>query len=201
MRNKMLIIVSALTIAASGMMAQAQDASSNDAGKAKAAQAAGNTVEPSALYEKAVAGVEKQFVPLAEAMPADKFDFAPTQGEFKGVNNFGAMAKHVAQANMMFYGAVLGEKASPEEMKASEAATGRDQILAMLKKSFEMGHRAAASINASNAFQTVDSPFGGPAVSRAGLMTTAIAHAMDHYGQMVEYARMNGIIPPASRKK
>ena len=45
----------------------------------------------------------------------------------------------------------------------------------------------------------IQSPFGSNKVSRLGLSTIAISHPLDHYGQMVEYLRMNGIIPPASR--
>ncbi|MEO8724954.1 MAG: DinB family protein [Acidobacteriaceae bacterium] len=196
----------AMAMATGMAFAQTAPAQNSDAKKVEQKPAGppptpvGSMVEPSKLYERAVGQVEKEFVSLAEAMPADKYDFAPTTGEFKGVRTFGEQVKHVAQANMAFYGAVLGQKASEEEMKASEALKGKDQIVAMLKKSFEMGHQAAATVNAQNAFQTVQSPFGPGGVSRAGMMMTAVAHAFDHYGQMVEYGRMNGIVPPASQR-
>lgn len=204
--KKLTMCLVAMAMAAGMAVAQTAPAQNNDAKKMEQKQAppaavpVGSMVEPSKLYERAVGQVEKEFVSLAEAMPADKYDFAPTTGEFKGVRTFGEQVKHVAQANMSFYGAVLGQKATEEDMKASEAVKGKDQIVAMLKKSFEMGHQAAAIITAQNAFQTVQSPFGPGGVSRAGMMMTAVAHAFDHYGQMVEYGRMNGIVPPASQR-
>jgi uncharacterized damage-inducible protein DinB len=186
-----------LTMAMATAPAFAQAARSAMPNKSAQPQA-GSSIEPSQLYDKGVSSIEKEWVSLAEAMPADKYDFAPTQGEFKGVRSFGDQAKHVAQANMMFFGSLLGQKPSPDEMKASSDVKGKDQIVAMLKKSYEMGHRAASSVNPQNAWQTVESPFGGPPISRAGLMTSAIAHGFDHYGQSVVYARMNGIVPPAT---
>ena len=68
-----------------------------------------------------------------------------------------------------------------------------------LKDSFEYVHKAIATINEKNLVRTVKSPFGEGSVSRLGLATSVAAHGFDHYGQMVEYLRMNGIVPPASR--
>ncbi|GAC1651925.1 MAG: hypothetical protein NVS9B15_12330 [Acidobacteriaceae bacterium] len=155
-------------------------------------------IDPSQYYDKAIGNVEHQWVTLAEAMPADKWNFAPSQGEFKGVRTFGEQVKHVAQANMLFYGLAMGQKPSMDEMKASGAITDRAQIIAMLKKSYEVGHQAAAQINAQNAFDSIDAPFGLGAMPRAGLLGMAVAHSFDHYGQSVVYARMNGIVPPAT---
>ncbi|HEY0564755.1 MAG TPA: DinB family protein [Terriglobales bacterium] len=156
----------------------------------------GTTIEPATLYDRAVSNVEKEFVSLAEAMPADKYDFAPTTGEFKDVRKFGEQVKHVAEANMLFYGALLGQKHEEGEAKA---LTGKDQIVDYLKKSFELGHQAAKTMTPQNSFVTV--AIGPGSSSRAGLMTLAVAHAFDHYGQMVVYGRMNGIVPPASRQQ
>jgi uncharacterized damage-inducible protein DinB len=155
----------------------------------------GTTVEPATLYDRAVSNVEKEFVSLAEAMPADKYDFAPTSGEFKDVRKFGEQVKHVAEANMLFYGALLGQKHEEGEAKA---LTGKDQIVDYLKKSFDLGHQAAKTMTPQNSFVTV--AIGPGSSTRAGLMTLAVAHAFDHYGQMVVYGRMNGIVPPATRQ-
>src|SRR4051794_21939806 len=65
----------------------------------------------SVVWNRQFANVEGEFVPLAEAMPEDKYDFAPTNGEFKGVRTFGAMVKHVAVTNELLAAAMLGEKA------------------------------------------------------------------------------------------
>ncbi len=195
-----LMFMAMVSGAAVAQAAPAQDQNKDKpAQTAKAENAVGSTVQPSAVYETAVGGIEKQFVSLAEAMPADKYNYAPTQGEFKGVRTFGEQVKHVAQANMMFYSIVLGEKPAMGEASKLDNVKSKEQIVELLKKSFELGHRAAQSLNSQNAFQTVElKMMGNPA--RIGVMTLAVAHAFDHYGQIVEYGRMNGIVPPASRK-
>src|SRR5688572_24510280 len=54
--------------------------------------------------------VEREIVPLAEEMPEDKYGYAPTQGQFKGVRNFGQQLKHVGSANYMLFATIAGEK-------------------------------------------------------------------------------------------
>ena len=71
------------------------------------------------------------------------------------------------------------------------------EIIKFLKDSFALGHRAAATLTAENMLQTA----GNGKSTRLRLATFGVAHAYDHYGQMVEYLRMNGIVPPASRRK
>src|SRR5258707_5403106 len=64
----------------------------------------------SEVLNRSFSGVEGQIVPLAEVMPEDKYDFAPTNGEFKGVRTFGQMVKHVAVTNQLIAAAMLGQK-------------------------------------------------------------------------------------------
>jgi uncharacterized damage-inducible protein DinB len=134
-------------------------------------------------------------------MPADKYNFAPTNGEFKDVRTFGQMIKHVAAVNYMFGGAILGEK-PPAETGGEEGPASlksKGEILNYLKESFAYVHKAIATIDEKNLVEPVKSPFGEGSVTRLGIATAVSAHGFDHYGQMVEYLRMNGIIPPASR--
>ena len=65
--------------------------------------------------------VEKEFVPAVEAMPAEKFDFAPTTGEFKGVRTFALQARHVATVNYMIGASLLGEK-PPVDVKSENGS-------------------------------------------------------------------------------
>jgi len=157
--------------------------------------AVGAKVPPSQVYDKLLSGMEKEFVDAAEAMPADKFDFAPTTGEFKGVRTFGGQVKHIAEANYYFFG---GGKMTEAEDKAKsdsiEKLTSKDDIIAALKESFTFAHAYIAAITDENDFVMTK------AGTRGGMSTFGIAHLMDHYGQIVVYLRMNGIIPPASRK-
>jgi uncharacterized damage-inducible protein DinB len=169
------------------------------------AQGAAKTQPPRTIaseLNRGLKGVESEFVPLADAMPEAKYDFAPTEGEFKGVRNFESQVKHVAAANYLIFSAVLGEKPpvdtggenGPDNIKT------KAQIMQFLKDSFAYGHKAVASINEKNAVEPIKSPFGSGMTTRLALTTLTIGHCFDHYGQMVEYARMNGIIPPASRR-
>jgi hypothetical protein len=144
---------------------------------------------------------ESEFVPAAEAMPEDKYEFAPTNGEFKGVRTFGQQVRHVAAANYMICAAILSEKPPVDtggESGPTSVKTKADSVK-FLKDSYAYCHKAYSSINESNATGQVQSPFSPNKVSRLGLAVLNVGHNFDHYGQMVEYLRMNGIIPPASR--
>lgn len=153
------------------------------------------------VLDHTVSNLEQEFIPAAEAMPEEKFGFAPTNGEFKNVRTFAQQIKHVAAVNYELGAAILEQKPpvdiAGEEGPASIAT--KAEILKYLKGSFEYVHKAIATINEKNLVDTVRSPFGEGSVTRMGLATAVSSHGFDHYGQMVEYLRMNGIIPPASR--
>jgi uncharacterized damage-inducible protein DinB len=153
------------------------------------------------VLDGSVSNIEREFVPAADAMPEDKYGFAPTEGEFKGVRTFGQQIKHVAAVNYELGAAILDEK--PPVDIGNEAGpasmTSKVDILKYLKDSFAYVHKAVQSINEKNLTGTVKSPFGEGKVTRLSLATSVSWHGYDHYGQMVVYLRMNGIVPPASR--
>jgi uncharacterized damage-inducible protein DinB len=159
--------------------------------------AASATIAPADSLNALMSILEMEVVSAAEAMPADKYDFAPTQGDFKGVRTFGAQVKHLAQANYMFFkgwgapGAV--------DAKTIEALKTKDDIVKALKDSYTFAHAAVSTITPQNAWDSVPGFPPQFRETKASAAAFAIAHSMDHYGQMVEYLRMNGIIPPASR--
>ncbi len=171
---------------------------------AAAAQAGKPKVEHRSVndvLDRTVLNLEHEFVPAAEAMPEDKFGFAPTNGAFKGVRTFAQQIKHVAAVNYEL-GAALLEQKPPVDIgdeSGPASMTSKADILKFLKESFEYVHKAIATINEKNLVGTVKSPFGEAPVSRLGLATSVSSHGFDHYGQIVEYLRMNGIVPPASR--
>lgn len=148
-------------------------------------------------------GVEGEFVPAADAMPEDKYSYAPTNGEFKGVRTFAEQARHVATINYLIGSAMLGEKPPADIEGANENGPAsiktKADIMARLKASFEYLHKAYAGISEQNALAPIKSPFGSGTTTRLGLATLTVGHCFDHYGQMVEYLRSNGIVPPASR--
>ena len=146
--------------------------------------------------------IEREVVPLAEAMPADKYEFVPTSGEFKGARTFALQMKHIAAVNYAVAAAALQETA-PMELGADEngpaSIKGKDAIVKFLKDSFAYAHKAAAAVTDANAKDPVKSPFGEGVVARVWALSVVVWHSYDHYGQAVVYARMNGIIPPASQ--
>jgi uncharacterized damage-inducible protein DinB len=144
---------------------------------------------------------EREFVSAADAMPEDKYSFAPTSGEFKGVRTFAQQVKHVAAVNYAFGSAVLVEKPPVDTGGESgpDAIKSKAEIMKFLNDSFAYLHKALASITDKNQLDQV-SLFGDEMkMARLSVGAFAVAHPMDHYGQMVEYLRMNSIIPPASR--
>jgi uncharacterized damage-inducible protein DinB len=145
--------------------------------------------------------VEKELVPAVEAMPEDKFNFAPTNGEFKGVRTFAQQAKHVAATNYAVAARILGEKPPVDTggENGPDALKTKADIVKFLKESFAYAHKAVATINEGNAVTPIKNPSGEGSSTRLGLGMLFAWHSYDHYGQMVEYLRMNGIVPPASR--
>ena len=147
--------------------------------------------------------VEQQVVSAAEAMPEDKYSFAPTNGEFKGVRTFAEQVKHVAYANHLFFGPLMGEtidaKSVEENTNGPANLKTKAEIVQYLKDSFALGHKAISTITAENELARLPKPVFPFLSTRLGIATVGTFHPMDHYGQMVEYLRMNGIIPPASR--
>ena len=153
------------------------------------------------ILDRVISNTEEEFVPAAEAMPEDKFGFAPTNGEFKGVRTFAQQIKHVAAVNYEVGAAILEQK-PPVELNGEAgpaSINSKADIIKFLKDSFAYVHKAIATINDSNLTETVRSPFGEGKVTRLGMASAISWHAYDHYGQMVVYLRMNGIVPPASR--
>jgi uncharacterized damage-inducible protein DinB len=157
--------------------------------------------------DREISIVEKEIVEAAEAMPDAKFNFSPVSlnisgSDYKGVRTFGEQVKHVAAANYLIWSPITGEKApdTVNEGKGPDNMKTKAEIVKYLKDSFAFGHKAAATLNEANLVEPIKSGSGKP-TTRLFLATFAAAHAFDHYGQMAEYLRMNGIVPPASRTK
>jgi hypothetical protein len=159
-------------------------------------------VDPAKSFDAGLSNFEKEMVPLAQAMPAEKYSFAPSAAifapsqttEYKGVRTFGEMTVHLAQANYFYAGMLSGLKPDVD-VKALSNLKSKDEIVAALEASFVFAHKAFATLTVANALDGVHGD-----QSRASLAGGLVAHGFDHYGQLVEYLRMNGIVPPASRK-
>jgi len=171
------------------------------------AQAQTQPAQPTTLasmVDREVSVVEKQVVDAAEAMPEDKFNFTPESlripgDDYKGVRSFAVQVKHIASSNYFLWSPITGD-AVPAMIKDGNGPAdmkSKAEIVKFLKDSFGLGHKAAATLTPENMLQPF-APGKGPRLDRTEF---GVAHAYNHYGQMVEYLRMNGIIPPASRGK
>ncbi len=149
---------------------------------------------------------EREIAGAADAMPEDKYSFAPTNGEFKGVRTFAQEVKHIATVNNRFFGAILDQSAETrdsefERENGPDAIRTKTQIMQYLRDSFALGHKAIATMDAETAFSSLKRPPTPFLKTPAAVVIFDCAHSMDHYGQMVEYLRDNGIVPPASRQR
>jgi hypothetical protein len=175
-------------------------------GEAAKGPAPGAIATPAEAFDSQLSGIEGEMMSAVKAMPADKFDFAPSQAifvpgqttEFATVRTFAQQATHVAEANYFFYNIVSGVKPDVDP-RAILKLTKKDDVVAALAGSFAFAHKAIATLTPANAFEVIKSPEPG-FQTRATLASFGVSHAFDHYGQMVEYLRMNGIVPPASAK-
>ena len=145
-----------------------------------------------------VTSTEQLVVPAADAMPAGKYSFAPSNGEFSGVRTFAEQLKHLAAANYQLAAATLSEEppaGTVHEMAPASVKT-KAQVMNYLRGSFTSLHRAAAAINENNMDDPIPSKNNR---TRLLMLIDAVVHSSNHYGQIVEYLRMNNIVPPASR--
>lgn len=152
---------------------------------------------PSQVYGDMLKRLSEEVVGAAEAMPADKYDFAPTNGNFSGVRTFGAQVQHLAEANYFFFSG-FGVSGAPDDAKL-KTLKSKDELVQALKGSYDFAQKAVDTMTPQNAFMNVGA--GKMQMTRAAWASFCLAHSMDHYGQMVEYLRMNGIVPPASQKQ
>lgn len=157
-----------------------------------------------AMVDHEISAVEKQVVEAAEAMPEDKFNFTPESltipgDDYKGVRSFAVQVKHVASSNYFIWSPITGDgvPAAIKDGNGPVEIKSKAEILKFLKDSFALGHKAAATLTPENMLQ----PYAPGKAPRLDRTEFGVAHACNHYGQMVEYLRMNGIVPPASRGK
>src|SRR5580704_931146 len=205
-RMRTFLLSAALIFAGAALGQRTRGATAANTPQAQQSQQAQGAQQPSptvaSVVDREISAIEKQVVEVAEAMPEDKFNFSPENlnipgGDYKGVRTFAVQVKHVAASNYFIWSPITGDKL-PEGLKdgnGPENLKTKADIIKFLKDSFALGHKAAATLTTENMFQLAEHSKS----TRLRLATFGVAHGYDHYGQMVEYLRMNGIVPPASR--
>ena len=133
---------------------------------------------------------EQQVLQLGEAIPAEKFDWRPVEG----VRSVGEALLHLAQANYFFLmnlGASLPEGV---DLQTMDAIKGKEKVLETVKNSFAFVNEKIPGISDLDA--TVKFPFGE--MNKQSALLVLLDHSGEHKGQLIAYARMNGIKPPWS---
>jgi hypothetical protein len=202
MKQTRIFLLLAVLIFAVAALRHGANAAAASAAHAQQSQQSSPTI--ASTVDREISAIEKQIMEAAEAMPEDKFNFSPESlnilsSDYKGVRTFAVQVKHVASSNYFLWSPLTGDKV-PESIKdgnGPEDLKTKADIIKFLKDSFALGHKAAATLTTQNMLQ----PPEHSKSSRLHLATFGVAHAYDHYGQIVEYLRMNGIVPPASRGK
>jgi uncharacterized damage-inducible protein DinB len=145
--------------------------------------------------------IESDILTSAEAMPEDKFNFTPEElhiknSDFKGVRTFAGQIKHLATDNIFIWSAITGDsvRADMEGVDGPKNIQTKKEIIDYLKSSFAVGRKAISTLNEKNAMDMIQ--FRWRKLPRLDLAFYALTHANEHYGQMVVYLRMCGIVPP-----
>jgi len=145
----------------------------------------------SQVFDGQVNTIEREVLGLAQKVPGDKYNFAPATGTppagiFDGVRTFGLQVRHIATVMYQLSSQILGEK-NPVDMGTDENGANtlqtKEQIIAYFQSSIAYAHKAMKSITPENQ------------ATKAGTAAFMGLHSYDHYGQMVVYARLNGVIP------
>lgn len=198
MRCSKWLVIGLLTVAVVSSSAQMRDYKDS-----YTASDAGKTMAPAKALDVMLTQLETQLMGVAEAMPAEKYGFAPSAetfapgspAKFGTVRTFAGQLTHIAGANYHFYSQVSGAKPPAAANQVRDLKT-KDEILAALKQSFAYSHAQIMTITPQNAFTGIEGLDGFH--TPATLAAFAVAHGYDHYGQLVEYLRMNGVVPPGS---
>jgi uncharacterized damage-inducible protein DinB len=190
-----LLVISVVAFAAAGKSAAPQ----NSAAK----QAPQKDDIPKSIAES-VSGplqfAEGNFLGVAEAMPEDKYSFIPAAGKFDDARTFGEQVKHVACAQFAFFNEFEGKKPPDDcEKGGHDPAKTKAELIKYLKDSFDYSNRVVATLSAQNALDRVEGRYAGPN-TKLGISVISVWHITDHYGQIVEYLRLNGIVPPFTQK-
>jgi uncharacterized damage-inducible protein DinB len=160
------------------------------------AQAGGPPANPiSRAINKEWDSAKKYLLDSADQMPEANYAFKPVDT----VRSFGAVVAHVAGANYVFCSAAVGEKPPHAEDEYEKTATTKAAITKALRESVAYCDKAYASLTDQKAAETVQMPFGTSSSSRASALMGNTGHVQEHYGNLVTYFRIKGMVPPSSR--
>jgi uncharacterized damage-inducible protein DinB len=138
--------------------------------------------------------VAPNLIAAVEAVPADKYGYRPTPAQM----SVAQIVVHLAEGNDYLCGTLAGVKA-PDRAKVDSTDT-KDKLVARLKETFQFCETALAKVDDSKLGEQLPF-FGGRQVSRATVIMVTVADWADHYSQMANYLRLNGLLPPTARPR
>jgi uncharacterized damage-inducible protein DinB len=153
------------------------------------------TLSPAQAVLEAWNGVGRKLIAMAEDFPEDKYDFKPVPAE----RSFAEQLLHVAGSNDLFTAVAKGENPVDDEARANYKT--KAAVVAYLKKSFAEGAAVIQSKGDAGMAHTAEDPESHETVPLAALAYGLIEHSGEHYGQLVVYYRVAGLVPPESRSK
>ena len=136
----------------------------------------------------------QQMVDIAGAMPADKFQYRPTPE----VRGFGEIVVHFAGENMGMMEMVAGVPQTGADARFEKLKT-RQEILKALQEYFDFGAKVLVGLTDKQALESI--PLRGEPSPRWLIVMQAIGHSKEHYGNLVTYLRLNGLVPPSSARR
>jgi len=158
---------------------------------AAVASAQNQTVNPLIATSKAIFNISKRDVMgSVETIPEDLWSFQPT----KDIRTVAQLFAHIADGQYEFCGAAIEGK--PVDKGVEKTAKGKAEIVKALNEAFAYCEAAYADLTDAKAAETVN--FFGMTATRLGIMDFNVAHNMEHYGNLVTYMRLKGIVPPSS---
>jgi len=139
-------------------------------------------------------GAKRNMLGAAKVMPEAKYGFKPADT----VRTYGQIVAHVAGANYEFCAAARGEKPPFAEDHFEKTATAPAAIAKALQDSVTYCDAAYTALTDASAVEIVNGPFGGGKQARAAGLMSNTNHNTEHYGNLVTYLRINGLVPPSS---
>jgi uncharacterized damage-inducible protein DinB len=158
-------------------------------------------VKPAASPSQAVLeswnDIGRKLLAMAEDFPEDKYDFKPTPAQ----RSFAEQLLHASNANYFFTNLVRGEKPPAEEDPKREQYKTKADVVAFVKKAFADGAAAIKAKGDKGMTDIIVDPFAHQQVRISDAAYGFIEHSGEHYGQLVGYYRLSGLVPPESRPK
>ena len=139
-------------------------------------------------------GAKRNMLGAAKVMPEAKYGFKPADT----VRTYGQILAHVAGANYEFCAAARGEKPPFAEDHFEKTTTAPAAIATALQESMTYCDAAYSALTDVSAVEMINGPFGGGKQPRAAALMSNTNHNTEHYGNLVTYLRINGLVPPSS---